>query len=111
MFVFYTIIVRTAVGGKRVAGNAIKDRECHSPLLPETFCSRVRVSALVSPCRYGSYLRLLREDAVSDLTLLLKQVKAFLRTQRIQPASHLRILTVVPIQPSWFQLFITLSIH
>lgn len=27
-----------------------------------------------------------------DLTLLLKQVKAFLSTQRIQPASELRIL-------------------
>ncbi|KAK5852652.1 hypothetical protein PBY51_006503 [Eleginops maclovinus] len=39
--------------------------------------------------RYGSYLRLLTEDAVSDLTLLMKNIKTFLSTQRIKTASQL----------------------
>lgn len=46
-------------------------------------------------CRYGSHLRLLREDAAEELPLLLKGVKAALSTQRITPASGLRILSVL----------------
>lgn len=44
--------------------------------------------------RYGSSLGLLGDDAARDLTLLLKQVKAFLSPQRMEPASQLRILPV-----------------
>ncbi|XP_070782053.1 protein broad-minded [Enoplosus armatus] len=39
--------------------------------------------------RYGSYLRLLKEEAVDDLTLLMKHLKIFLSTQRVKTASEL----------------------
>ncbi|KAM8725656.1 protein broad-minded isoform 4-T4 [Acanthopagrus schlegelii] len=39
--------------------------------------------------RYGSFLKLLKEDAVNDLTLLMKHVKIFLSTQRVKTASEL----------------------
>ncbi|KAM9354123.1 protein broad-minded [Pholidichthys leucotaenia] len=39
--------------------------------------------------RYGCYLKILKEDAVSDLTLLMKHIKTFLSTQRIQISSAL----------------------
>ncbi|XP_033991612.1 protein broad-minded isoform X1 [Trematomus bernacchii] len=39
--------------------------------------------------RYGSYLKLLTEDAVSDLPLLMKNIKIFLSTQRVTTASEL----------------------
>ncbi|XP_044024857.1 protein broad-minded isoform X2 [Siniperca chuatsi] len=39
--------------------------------------------------RYGSYLKLLKEDAVNDLTLLMKHIKIFLVTQRVKTASEL----------------------
>ncbi|XP_045917373.1 protein broad-minded [Micropterus dolomieu] len=38
---------------------------------------------------YGSYLKLLKEDAVNDLTLLMKHIKIFLFTQRVKTASEL----------------------
>ncbi|XP_029705480.1 protein broad-minded-like isoform X2 [Takifugu rubripes] len=40
--------------------------------------------------RYGRYLGLLRDDAAPDLTLLLRRVKAFLSSQRIEPSPELR---------------------
>ncbi|XP_054474046.1 protein broad-minded [Anoplopoma fimbria] len=39
--------------------------------------------------RYGSYLKLLTEDAVNDLTLLMKHIKIVLSKQRVKPASEL----------------------
>ncbi|XP_008287243.1 protein broad-minded [Stegastes partitus] len=39
--------------------------------------------------RYGSYLQLLKEDAVDDLTLLMKHIKIFLSTQRAKTSSEL----------------------
>ncbi|XP_037607377.1 protein broad-minded isoform X1 [Sebastes umbrosus] len=39
--------------------------------------------------RYGSFLKLLTEDAVNDLTLLMKHIKIFLSTQRVETASEL----------------------
>ncbi|XP_068564606.1 protein broad-minded isoform X2 [Cebidichthys violaceus] len=39
--------------------------------------------------RYGSYLKLLTEDAVNDLTLLMQHIKIFLSTQRVKTASEL----------------------
>ncbi|KAM4712468.1 protein broad-minded isoform 2-T2 [Anableps anableps] len=39
--------------------------------------------------RYGCYLQILQEDAVSDLELLMKHVKAFLSTQRVKTSSTL----------------------
>ncbi|XP_047244018.1 protein broad-minded isoform X4 [Girardinichthys multiradiatus] len=39
--------------------------------------------------RYGCYLQILQEDAMSDLELLMKHVKAFLSTQRINASSDL----------------------
>uniref|UniRef100_A0A8C4E6H2 Protein broad-minded n=1 Tax=Dicentrarchus labrax TaxID=13489 RepID=A0A8C4E6H2_DICLA len=39
--------------------------------------------------RYGSYLKLLKEDAVNDLTQLMKHVKIFLSTQRVKTTSEL----------------------
>uniref|UniRef100_A0A3Q1DAZ9 Protein broad-minded n=1 Tax=Amphiprion ocellaris TaxID=80972 RepID=A0A3Q1DAZ9_AMPOC len=42
--------------------------------------------------RYGSYLKLLKDDAVNDLTLLLKHMKIFLSTQRAKTSSELSIL-------------------
>lgn len=42
--------------------------------------------------RYGSCLKLLQEDAVDDLTLLMKHVKVFLSTQRVGTTSQLSIL-------------------
>ncbi|XP_034755563.1 protein broad-minded isoform X2 [Etheostoma cragini] len=39
--------------------------------------------------RYGSYLKLLTEDAGNDLTLLMKHIKIFLSTQRVKTASGL----------------------
>ncbi|KAF7658921.1 hypothetical protein LDENG_00005950 [Lucifuga dentata] len=44
--------------------------------------------------RYGSYLKILKEDAVQDLTLLMKHVKLFLSSQRAQTTSELTILQV-----------------
>ncbi|MEQ2260441.1 hypothetical protein XENORESO_016994, partial [Xenotaenia resolanae] len=38
---------------------------------------------------YGCYLQILQEDAMSDLDLLMKHVKAFLSTQRINASSDL----------------------
>uniref|UniRef100_A0A668AQ63 Protein broad-minded n=1 Tax=Myripristis murdjan TaxID=586833 RepID=A0A668AQ63_9TELE len=43
-------------------------------------------------CRYGSYLKLLKEDAVQDLTQLLKHIELFLSTQRANSASELTTL-------------------
>ncbi|XP_029903303.1 protein broad-minded [Myripristis murdjan] len=42
--------------------------------------------------RYGSYLKLLKEDAVQDLTQLLKHIELFLSTQRANSASELTTL-------------------
>lgn len=42
--------------------------------------------------RYGSYLKLLKDDAVKNLTLLMRHIKIFLSTQRVKTASELRIL-------------------
>ncbi|XP_051816731.1 protein broad-minded isoform X2 [Acanthochromis polyacanthus] len=39
--------------------------------------------------RYGSYLKLLKDDAVNDLTLLMKHLKIFLSTQRAKTSSEL----------------------
>ncbi|KAL3052190.1 hypothetical protein OYC64_004859 [Pagothenia borchgrevinki] len=39
--------------------------------------------------RYGSYLKLLTEDAVSDLPLLMKNIKIFLSTQQVTTESEL----------------------
>ncbi|XP_032398929.1 protein broad-minded isoform X1 [Etheostoma spectabile] len=39
--------------------------------------------------RYGSYLKLLTEDAGNELTLLMKHIKIFLSTQRVKTASEL----------------------
>ncbi|XP_071058118.1 protein broad-minded-like [Pseudochaenichthys georgianus] len=39
--------------------------------------------------RYGSYLKLLTEDAVSDLPLLMRNIKIFLSTQRVTTAPQL----------------------
>ncbi|TNM94721.1 hypothetical protein fugu_017480, partial [Takifugu bimaculatus] len=39
---------------------------------------------------YGRYLGLLRDDAAPGLTLLLRRVKAFLSSQRIEPSPELR---------------------
>lgn len=39
--------------------------------------------------RYGSYLKVLKDDAVRDLTLLMKHMKVFLSTQRVKPTSRL----------------------
>ncbi|KAI3364478.1 hypothetical protein L3Q82_011270 [Scortum barcoo] len=47
--------------------------------------------------RYGSYLKLLKEDAGNDLTLLMKHIKIFLSTQRVKTASELSILYKVHI--------------
>ncbi|XP_026174854.1 protein broad-minded isoform X1 [Mastacembelus armatus] len=38
--------------------------------------------------RYGSYLQLLKDDAVHDLTLLMKHIKFFLSTQRVKTSSE-----------------------
>ncbi|XP_041660694.1 protein broad-minded [Cheilinus undulatus] len=44
----------------------------------------------VNTClRYGSFLKLLKDDAVNNLTLLMKQIRIFLSTQRIKPSSEL----------------------
>ncbi|TMS11937.1 Protein broad-minded, partial [Larimichthys crocea] len=44
----------------------------------------------ISTCfRYGSYLKLLKEDAANELTLLMKHVKIFLSTQRVKTSSQL----------------------
>lgn len=42
--------------------------------------------------RYGNYLKLLKDDALHDLTLLMKHMKTFLSTQRIKSSSQLSIL-------------------
>lgn len=42
--------------------------------------------------RYGNYLKLLKDDALHDLTLLMKHVKILLTTQRIKSSSQLGIL-------------------
>ncbi|XP_040920473.1 protein broad-minded isoform X3 [Toxotes jaculatrix] len=39
--------------------------------------------------RYGSYLKLLKDDAVHDLTLLMKHIKIFLSSQRVKTSSEL----------------------
>ncbi|XP_022626071.1 protein broad-minded [Seriola dumerili] len=39
--------------------------------------------------RYGSYLKLLKDNAVQDLTLLMKHIKIFLSSQRVQTSSEL----------------------
>ncbi|KAK5879748.1 hypothetical protein CesoFtcFv8_022841 [Champsocephalus esox] len=39
--------------------------------------------------RYGSYLKLLTDDAVSDLPLLMRKIKIFLSTQRVTTAPQL----------------------
>uniref|UniRef100_A0A8C4GKS5 Protein broad-minded n=1 Tax=Dicentrarchus labrax TaxID=13489 RepID=A0A8C4GKS5_DICLA len=50
------------------------------------------ISVLSFVSRYGSYLKLLKEDAVNDLTQLMKHVKIFLSTQRVKTTSELSIL-------------------
>uniref|UniRef100_A0A8C4ECP3 Protein broad-minded n=1 Tax=Dicentrarchus labrax TaxID=13489 RepID=A0A8C4ECP3_DICLA len=47
------------------------------------------ISVLSFVSRYGSYLKLLKEDAVNDLTQLMKHVKIFLSTQRVKTTSEL----------------------
>lgn len=42
--------------------------------------------------RYGIYLGLLKEEAANDLALLIKHVKIFLSTQRVETSSELSIL-------------------
>lgn len=39
--------------------------------------------------RYGCYLKLLRDDSVNDLTLLMKHLKVFLWSQRVEATSRL----------------------
>uniref|UniRef100_UPI0037E99F39 protein broad-minded n=1 Tax=Semicossyphus pulcher TaxID=241346 RepID=UPI0037E99F39 len=44
----------------------------------------------VNTCvRYGSFLKLLKEDAVSELTLLMRHMKIFLSSQRVKTSSEL----------------------
>ncbi|XP_069580309.1 protein broad-minded [Brachyistius frenatus] len=51
--------------------------------------SSVEQLGLNTCLRYGRFLKLLKEDAASDLTLLMKQVKIFLSTQRVETSSDL----------------------
>ncbi|XP_053193388.1 protein broad-minded [Scomber japonicus] len=41
------------------------------------------------PAQYGCFLKLLTDDAAADLTLLMKHMKMFLSTQRVQTSSQL----------------------
>ncbi|XP_026196456.1 protein broad-minded [Anabas testudineus] len=44
----------------------------------------------ISTCvRYGNYLKLLKDDAVHNMTVLMKHVKIFLSTQRVKTSSEL----------------------
>uniref|UniRef100_A0A3B4WUY0 Protein broad-minded n=1 Tax=Seriola lalandi dorsalis TaxID=1841481 RepID=A0A3B4WUY0_SERLL len=43
----------------------------------------------INICLYGSYLKLLKDNAVQDLTLLMKHIKIFLSSQRAQTSSQL----------------------
>ena len=52
-----------------------------------------RVCLLSLIHRYGSYLRLLKDDAVQDLTLLMKHIKVFLSSLRVKTSSELGILS------------------
>nr|XP_033504941.1 protein broad-minded isoform X2 [Epinephelus lanceolatus] len=54
-----------------------------------TVLSSVEQLGINTCLRYGSYLKLLTEDAVNDLTLLMKHIKIFLSTQRVKTASDL----------------------
>ncbi|KAL7389046.1 hypothetical protein ABVT39_025382 [Epinephelus coioides] len=54
-----------------------------------TVLSSVEQLGINTCLRYGSYLKLLTEDAVNDLTLLMKHIKIFLSTQRVTTASDL----------------------
>nr|XP_020471046.1 protein broad-minded isoform X2 [Monopterus albus] len=54
-----------------------------------TVLSSVEQLGINTCLRYGSYLSLLKDDAVHDLTLLMKHVKIFLSTQRVKNSSDL----------------------
>lgn len=42
--------------------------------------------------RYGSFLKILKQDSLNDLTLLMKHIKLFLSSQRVKATSDLSIL-------------------
>ncbi|XP_068433515.1 protein broad-minded isoform X2 [Clinocottus analis] len=63
--------------------------QCKEEKVKSAVLSSVEQLGINTCLRYGSSLKLLTEDAVDDLTLLLKHVKIFLSTQRVKPASQL----------------------
>lgn len=54
--------------------------------------SSLNLHCFCSVSRYGSSLKLLKQDSVSELTLLMKHIKLFLSAQRVKASSDLRIL-------------------
>lgn len=54
--------------------------------------SSLKLHCFCSISRYGSFLKLLNQDSLAELALLMKHIKLFLSTQRVKATSDLRIL-------------------
>lgn len=83
---------------KAITHMSMTDCECFFPQAFHKAEEKTVKSAILSAVeelginvcvRYGCYLKLLRDDAVNSLTLLMKHLKVFLRSQRVETTSRL----------------------